>query len=94
MQINLTAEDDIFRSDVRQFLDDHLDADLRRAGELASGICGDHEQTMRWHKILHDKGWVAPNWPVAFGGTGWSVIFGLMNAPAPMPRVFIQWAWG
>ena len=72
MQINLTAEDDIFRSDVRQFLDDHLDADLRRAGELASGICGDHEQTMRWHKILHDKGWVAPNWPVTFGGTGWS----------------------
>jgi acyl-CoA dehydrogenase len=27
---------------------------------------------MRWHKILHEKGWIAPGWPQEFGGTGWS----------------------
>jgi alkylation response protein AidB-like acyl-CoA dehydrogenase len=28
---------------------------------------------MAWQKILHAKGWVAPAWPVAHGGCGWSV---------------------
>ena len=26
----------------------------------------------RWQRILYDKGWGAPNWPVEFGGTGWN----------------------
>ncbi|MCB1645918.1 MAG: acyl-CoA dehydrogenase family protein, partial [Pseudomonadales bacterium] len=25
-----------------------------------------------WHQKLFRKGWIAPSWPVAFGGTGWS----------------------
>ena len=24
-----------------------------------------------WHKILYEKGWVAPHWPKEVGGTGW-----------------------
>ena len=28
----------------------------------------------RWHRILADKGWIAPAWPVEWGGTGWSVV--------------------
>jgi acyl-CoA dehydrogenase len=72
MDVSLTKQDEQFRDEVRGFLEENLDAELRRAGELASGICGDHTQTMRWHKILNDRGWVAPSWPEAFGGTGWS----------------------
>jgi alkylation response protein AidB-like acyl-CoA dehydrogenase len=30
------------------------------------------EDMVRWHKILAQKGWVAPGWPVQYGGTGWS----------------------
>ena len=26
----------------------------------------------RWNRILFDKGWAAPHWPVEYGGTGWS----------------------
>ena len=30
------------------------------------------EDTRIWTKILHDRGWIAPHWPVEYGGTGWS----------------------
>jgi acyl-CoA dehydrogenase len=92
MDMTLTHADTQFRDDVRAFLDTHLDADLSRAGQLASGICGDHTQTMRWHKILHEKGWIAPNWPEAFGGTGWSdmqrYIWSSECARAHAPRLY------
>jgi acyl-CoA dehydrogenase len=29
------------------------------------------EYTLPWQRILHARGWVAPNWPKAYGGTGW-----------------------
>ena len=28
---------------------------------------------MAWQRILNDKGWAAPAWPVEHGGTGWSL---------------------
>jgi alkylation response protein AidB-like acyl-CoA dehydrogenase len=29
---------------------------------------------MRWHKILYQKGWIAPSWPKEHGGTGWTAV--------------------
>jgi alkylation response protein AidB-like acyl-CoA dehydrogenase len=29
---------------------------------------------LRWHKILAEKGWVAPDWPVEWGGTDWTAV--------------------
>ena len=26
-----------------------------------------------WHRILHEKGWIAPLWPKKYGGPGWSI---------------------
>lgn len=72
MDMRLSAADEAFRQDVRSFLDTHLDAELREAGRKSSGISSAHGPLMRWHKILYQKGWVAPGWPVEFGGTGWS----------------------
>jgi alkylation response protein AidB-like acyl-CoA dehydrogenase len=31
------------------------------------------EDLLRWHRILADKGWVAPDWPKEWGGTDWTV---------------------
>ena len=72
MDIELKEADRKFREDVRAFLDENLDAELREAGVKTSGISSAHAPLMRWHKILHEKGWVAPGWPQEFGGTGWS----------------------
>ena len=72
MDMQLKPEDEAFRQEVRAFLDDQLDAELREAGQKTSGISSAHAPLMRWHKILHEKGWIAPGWPQEFGGTGWS----------------------
>ncbi|MEZ5522952.1 MAG: acyl-CoA dehydrogenase family protein [Dokdonella sp.] len=60
-----------FRDEVRAFLRDKLPSDMRRRVHL-----GDHshfrEDIPRWQKILNERGWGAPAWPVEFGGTGWS----------------------
>ncbi|MDG1008247.1 MAG: acyl-CoA dehydrogenase family protein [Alphaproteobacteria bacterium] len=72
MDMQLKPEDEAFRQEVRAFLDDKLDAELREAGQKTSGISSAHAPLMRWHKILHEKGWIAPGWPQEFGGTGWS----------------------
>jgi alkylation response protein AidB-like acyl-CoA dehydrogenase len=34
----------------------------------------DHETNLRWHRILHAKGWVAPAWPVEHAGPGWTLV--------------------
>ena len=46
-----------------------------------------------WHRILADKGWIAPAWPAEWGGTGWNVVqryifeeeCGYAGAPPLMP---------
>ena len=72
MDTQLKREDEAFRDEVRAFLEENLDVELREAGEKTSGISSAHDPLMRWHKILNEKGWVAPGWPQEFGGTGWS----------------------
>jgi len=82
-----------FRDSVREFLQRALTPDLRRAGELMTSVFADFDATMRWHRILHAQGWVAPDWPEEYGGTGWDInqrhIFQeeckLANAPALLP---------
>jgi alkylation response protein AidB-like acyl-CoA dehydrogenase len=32
------------------------------------------DDLLGWHRVLAAKGWVAPAWPVEWGGTTWSVV--------------------
>lgn len=59
-----------FRNEVRDFLSRELTPELRDASQLGFGI-GRQEGSL-WHKKLYEAGWIAPGWPVEFGGTGWS----------------------
>ncbi len=31
------------------------------------------EDFLSWHRILADKGWIAPSWPQEHGGPGWDL---------------------
>jgi len=73
MDISFSAEHEAFRGEVRRFLDEALDDDLRQAQRNCPGIFLDYEHNIRWHRILHAKGWIAPAWPVEYGGTGWDL---------------------
>lgn len=74
MSQTLTAEDAAFRDEVRAFLSEQLTPDLVRATRLNTSVFSDPEPCMRWHRRLHARGWVAPGWPVEYGGTGWSLV--------------------
>lgn len=69
MDISFSPEDLAFRDEVRAFFDQAYDADLQaRLADKASF----KEAVIDWQKRLYAQGWIAPNWPVEYGGTGWS----------------------
>ena len=73
MDLTWSPKDLEFRDEVRAFLDEHLTDDLRQAGRLMTSVYADHEASMAWQAILHERGWAAPAWPVEHGGCDWSL---------------------
>jgi alkylation response protein AidB-like acyl-CoA dehydrogenase len=63
-----------FREDVRAFLSANLPEDIRRGAARATSVFIDPDISLPWQRILHAKGWAAPDWPAEFGGPGWSEI--------------------
>jgi alkylation response protein AidB-like acyl-CoA dehydrogenase len=74
MDLNWSAADRAFRDEVRDFLDTELTPDLRAKGKKLTSVYADYETGMAWQRILYKKGWVAPAWPVEYGGCGWNVV--------------------
>ncbi len=73
MDLAWSATDTAFRDEVRAFLQDKLTPELRQAGRLMTSVYADHEASMEWQRILHERGWAAPAWPVEYGGCDWSL---------------------
>jgi len=73
MNLNAARENRQFLAEVNDFLADHLTAEIRRAGQLATSVFADPELVMAWQRILHRQGWAAPHWPKEHGGTGWNL---------------------
>ena len=57
---------------MRAFLDSHLPADLQR--KVRGHLRLTKDDYVRWHKIVAQQGWAAPNWPLEHGGTGWTAV--------------------
>ena len=74
MDAQLTADEQAFRDEVRTFLREKLPMDVHERWLEAGKIFPDRDDGVRWHKILYEQGWIAPNWPVEFGGPGWSTV--------------------
>ena len=72
MNVDFSEEDLAFQQEVRTFFNEKFPEDLRRKSD--SGIGLEREDHIRWQKILYEQGWAAVNWPVEFGGTGWSPV--------------------
>ena len=91
MNINFSDEDLAFRDEVREWLSNDYPQHVREKTE--KGITISKEDLIDFHKALSKKGWMGYNWPVEFGGTGWSAsklyIFnkelGLAGCPPILP---------
>ena len=89
-----TADLAAFRAEVRAFLAESLTPELARAGRRATSVLAHPEHSIASQKILTAKGWGAIDWPVEYGGTGWSpmqkYIFSAECARAGAPNLLPQ----
>lgn len=89
MDLKYSQDESAFREEVRAFIADQLPHALSEKVRLNRGLTkADYEG---WHARLHARGWLAGNWPRAFGGAGWSAverhIFEDEMARAHAPRI-------
>ena len=72
MRFDLTLEQDAFSAEVEEFLRENLPKPV--ADKVRFGASVSKQELGEWTKILNARGWVAPNWPVEHGGTGWNLV--------------------
>lgn len=70
MDLALSQEESAFRQEVKQWLAENVPAESRRKVLDYEDLT--KAELTEWHKILATKGWVAPHWPVEWGGTEWT----------------------
>ncbi len=91
MDLEFTPAEEAFRNDVREFFSAEVPARFSEKIRLGQHLSKAEQE--EWHAILDRKGWLVPNWPVEWGGTGWSVVeryivdleSSLANAPRALP---------
>ncbi len=89
MDVNYSKEDMNFREEAQHFFAHELPGELKEKLEKGSPIY--KEDQILWQKTLAKKGWAGINWPVEYGGTGWTVtqkaIFAEEQAKHDAPRL-------
>lgn len=71
MDIDITADEQAFRQEVREFALANLPQSVR--DKVLFGAKLDKAEYVDWQQRLYRKGWIAPSWPVEYGGTGWNL---------------------
>ena len=92
MDIRFTPEETAFREEVRHFFHTEIPAEIRE--KVSAGKKLSREDHVTSQRILNDKGWAVPHWPVEHGGQPWTPVQRyifmeeLMQAAVPMPLQF------
>ena len=71
MDLSFSSEHLAFREEVRAFLRAALPPHLREKAAVDGNF--EHDEIMEWHRVLFERGWVAPHWPAEHGGPGLDV---------------------
>jgi len=72
MDLSYTPEQKKFREEVRAWIAENMPPAIKEKADRGAANF-EHDEIMQWHRVLYEKGWVAPNWPKEVGGTGWDV---------------------
>ena len=91
MNLDFTDDELAFQQEVRTFFKEKLPKNI--ADKCTKGLHLTKDEYIQWQKTLNKKGWAALNWPVEYGGTGWTptqkYIFskesGIAGAPDVIP---------
>ncbi len=93
MDLAFSPEDLAFQQEVRDWIAGAYDDDLRRQMSQSKNGYLDKAGQVKWQKKLAERGWAAPDWPVEWGGCGFTAsqryIFNmelsLAGTPNPSP---------
>jgi alkylation response protein AidB-like acyl-CoA dehydrogenase len=91
MDLKFTEAEERFRREVRDFIAAELPEPMN--GRASRRRRFEREHYLEWHRRIAAKGWIAPDWPAEWGGTGWTATekyiyeeeIGLAGAPLPLP---------
>ena len=73
MDISFSDQDLQFQEEIRAGLNgSEYPAHVREKRD--KGIALSKQDMIDFHKFIHSKGWMGYNWPVEYGGTGWSPV--------------------
>ncbi|MDO9494918.1 MAG: acyl-CoA dehydrogenase family protein, partial [Nocardioides sp.] len=92
MQLELSAEDQKFRDEMRTFFTTEVSEEIRRT--VIEGRELSKEQTVEAQQTLNAAGLAVPHWPEEYGGRGWSDLQRhiwleeLQRAGVPTPLAF------
>ncbi len=89
MHVTFSEQELAFQEEVRTFFRDEFPGDIREKQD--NGIELSPGDYIRWQQLLHSRGWAGVNWPVEYGGTGWTpvqkYIFAAEEANANAPVI-------
>jgi alkylation response protein AidB-like acyl-CoA dehydrogenase len=72
MDLSFSPEDLRFREEIRAFVASELPPAIKHKMQVGEELA--KEDYVTWQHILSAKGWLAPNWPVEYGGTNWTIV--------------------
>ncbi|HTQ14232.1 MAG TPA: acyl-CoA dehydrogenase family protein [Rhizomicrobium sp.] len=91
MDLSFSKEDLAFRDEVRRFIDENYDDELRARNAQSKNGYLDKDGMLKWQRALYRRGWAAPHWPVEYGGAGFTpaqkYIFDLEMSAAGTPTM-------
>jgi len=91
MDLDYSPADEAFRAEIRAWLEANLPQHVR--DKVLNHKRLNRDDIASWHKLLGQKGWSAPAWPVEWGGPGWTEVqrqiwddeCGRIGAPMVLP---------
>jgi alkylation response protein AidB-like acyl-CoA dehydrogenase len=89
MDLAFNKEELAFQQEVRDWITANMPPEVAEESRRSRSSHVSKERLLQWQKKLAEKGWLAPNWPKEYGGTGWSstqkFIFEMEMAKADSP---------
>ena len=89
MDLAFNAEELAFQKEVRDWITANMPPEVAEESRRSRSSHVSKERLLQWQKKLSQKGWLVPNWPKEYGGTGWSstqkFIFEMEMARADSP---------
>ena len=89
MDLAFNAEELAFQKEVRDWITTNMPAEVAEESRRSRTSHVSKERLLQWQKKLAGRGWLCPNWPKEYGGTGWNstqkFIFEMEMARADSP---------